>query len=224
MPKPDRRKKTDAAKILIVDDHPVVRDGLTVHIATQQDLVVCGEAEDLAEAAALVETLQPDVAIVDISLKTGNGIELIQRIRANNDKVRILVWSMYPESLYAERALRAGAQGYLHKSQATRELLGAIRSVLAGKLYFSVELTDNLLNQAVGRKALDRSPMERLSAREMEAFELIGQGMTTAQIARRMHISPKTLATYRSRIKEKLNLANVNELIQRATRWMIEMS
>ena len=121
------------ARVLIVDDHPVVRDGLTAELATEPDLEVCGEAEDVAGALEQIRSARPDVAIIDISLKNGNGVDLIKRLRARNDPVRILVWSMYPEDLYAERALRAGAQGYVHKGRATREILDALRAVLAGK-------------------------------------------------------------------------------------------
>jgi DNA-binding NarL/FixJ family response regulator len=209
-------------KILIVDDHPIVREGLAMQIATQPDLEVCGEAEDVPGALALVASTRPDVAIVDISLKNGNGIDLIRRIKAGHAGAAILVWSMYPEKLYAERALRAGAQGYLHKGHATRQLLEAIRSVLAGKIYVSGELAEELLRRVVGGKRDDRPPIDRLSDRELEAFELMGHGLTTEQIAAKMHVSPKTVETYRARIKEKLALCNVNELVQRATQWVLE--
>ncbi len=209
-------------KVLIVDDHPVVREGLAMQIETQPDFRVCGEAEDVPAALALVNSAQPDVAIIDISLKNGNGIDLIRRIKERNNSVRILVWSMYPEALFAERALRAGAQGYLHKGQATSHLLNAIRSVLAGKLYVSGELSEKLLSSVVGAKMAERSPIERLSIRELQAFELMGQGLNTEAIATRMRVSPKTIETYRARIKEKLDLSNITELIQRATQWVLE--
>src|SRR5438874_6791400 len=149
-----------AVRILIVDDHPVVREGLALQIATQPDLEVCGEAEDVAGALALLDSSRPDVAIIDISLKNGNGIDLIRRIKARRDDLRILVWSMYPESLYAERALRAGARGYLHKGQATRQLLDAIRAVLAGKMYVSGELADELLRRVFDGKPAARAPIQ----------------------------------------------------------------
>jgi DNA-binding NarL/FixJ family response regulator len=208
-------------KILIVDDHPVVREGLAMQIATQPDLAVCGEAEDVAGALALLESARPDVAIIDISLKNGNGIDLIRRIRDRQSAVRILVWSMYAENLYAERALRAGAQGYLHKGRATHNLLDAIRAVLAGKVYVSGELADQLLNRVVGAKAAERSPVDRLSDRELEAFGLMGHGLTTEAIAAKMHVSPKTVETYRARIKEKMGLNNITELVQRAAQWVL---
>lgn len=208
-------------KILIVDDHPVVREGLAMQIATQPDLAVCGEAEDVAGALALLESARPDVAIIDISLKNGNGIDLIRRIRDRQSPVRILVWSMYAENLYAERALRAGAQGYLHKGRATHNLLDAIRAVVAGKVYVSGELADELLKRVVGGKVAERSPVDRLSDRELEAFGLMGHGLTTEAIAAKMHVSPKTVETYRARIKEKMGLSNITELVQRAAQWVV---
>jgi DNA-binding NarL/FixJ family response regulator len=215
-------QSSNAVKILIVDDHPVVREGLAAQIATQPDLRVCGEAEDVPGAVALADRTLPDVAIIDISLKNGNGIDLIRRLKARHPDLPVLVWSMYPENLYAERALRAGANGYLHKGRATRLLLEAIRAVLAGKVYVSGELADELLRRVVGGKAAERSPIERLSDRELEAFECMGNGLTTEAIAAKMHVSPKTVETYRARIKEKLGLCNVTELVQRATQWVLE--
>lgn len=222
MAKHDHRRKEKTVRILIVDDHPVVREGLALKIATQPDFMVCGEAEDVAGALTLVDSARPDIAIIDISLKTGSGIDLIKRIRARHADLRILVWSMYPESLYAERALRAGAQGYLHKGHATRDILDALRAVLAGKLYVSGELADQLLKRVIGGMPLERSPVESLSDRETETFELLGQGLTTEQIAERMKVAPKTVETYRTRIKEKLGLQSINKLIQAATQWVLE--
>jgi DNA-binding NarL/FixJ family response regulator len=210
------------AKVLIVDDHPVVREGLAMHIATQPDLEVCGEAEDLPGALALLECARPDVAIIDISLKNSNGIELIRRIKSSHQAVRILVWSMYPENLYAERALRAGAQGYLNKGQATHHVLDALRAIVQGRVYVSGGLADQLLMRAVGRKPDAGSQIDRLSDRELEAFQHMGEGMTTESIAKTMHVSPKTVETFRSRIKEKLGISNLAELIQRAAEWVVE--
>jgi DNA-binding NarL/FixJ family response regulator len=220
------RKPADAdstkAKVLIVDDHPVVREGLAMHLATQPDLQVCGEAEDLPGAVALLASARPDVAIIDISLKNSNGVDLIRRIRDRNDAVRILVWSMYPEYLYAERAIRAGAQGYLHKGQATHHVLDAVRAVLQGRVYVSAVIAERLVQRAVGRKPEERSAIDSLSDRELEAFQLIGEGMTTDSIAEKMHVSPKTVETFRARIKEKLGISNFAELIQRAAQWVVE--
>jgi DNA-binding NarL/FixJ family response regulator len=218
----DKADASPKIKILIVDDHPVVREGLTMQITTQPDLEVCGEAEDVPSALAMLASARPELAIVDILLKKGNGIDLISRIRERYPNVRILVWSMYAENHYAERALRAGAHGYLHKGRATSQLLTAIRAVLTGRVYVSEELADNLLHRVVGGTAVERSPIERLSNRELEAFEAIGQGQTTEKIAALMNVSPKTVETYRARIKEKLGLNNVTELVQRATQWVLE--
>lgn len=187
-----------------------------MQIAMQPDFEVCGEAENIPDAMALLNSTLPDVAIVDISLKGGNGIDLIRRINERNDKVRILVLSMYPETLFAEQALRAGAHGYINKGQATDHLLDAIRSVLAGNVYVSGDLHDKLA------QGVERSPMARLSVRELQAFEFMGQGMTTESIAAQMRVSPKTVETYRARIKEKLGIANMTELVQRATQWLLE--
>ena len=210
------------AKVLIVDDHPVVREGLVMHLATQPDLEVCGEAEDLPGALTLLASTRPDVAIIDISLKNSNGIELIRRIKDRDDAVRILVWSMYPESLYAERALRAGAQGYLNKGQATHHVVDAIRAVLRGRVYVSGVMAEKLLQRVVGRKPEERSAIDSLSDRELEAFQFLGEGMTTESIAEKMHVSPKTVETFRARIKEKLGISNLTELIQRAAQWVVE--
>jgi DNA-binding NarL/FixJ family response regulator len=212
-------KKT---KVLIVDDHPVVREGLTMQLATLADLEVCGEAEDVPGALTLIASTNPDIAIIDLSLKDGNGLDLIRRLRDRRSDLRILVWSMYPENLYAERDLRAGAQGFLNKGRATRELLDAIRAVIAGKIYVSGQTADDLLQRLVAGKADERSPIDRLSDRELEAFDLIGHGLTTDVIATKMHVSPKTVETYRARIKEKLGVNNITELVQRAAQWVLE--
>src|SRR5689334_18807447 len=171
------------ANILIVDDHPIVREGLAIQIAMEPDLALCGEAEDVVGALNVLESTRPDVAIIDISLKNSSGIDLIRRIKDRFDGVHILVWSMYPENLYAERALRAGAQGYLNKAQPTKHVLEAIRSVLAGKLFISGNLTEELLQSLIGERSIERSLMDRLSDRELEAFELFGHGLTTEAIA-----------------------------------------
>jgi len=214
--------KPAAVRILIVDDHPVVREGLKMLLATMPGLMVCGEAEDMPGALPLLASAQPDVAIIDIALKNSNGLDLIRRIKDRHDAVRILVWSMYPENLYAERALRAGAQGYLNKGQATHHVLEAIHAILQGKVYVSGELADQLLHRALGKKLEQRSPIDSLSDRELEVFQLIGDGMTTESIAEKMHVSPKTVETFRARIKEKLGLSNMTKLIQRAAQWVVE--
>lgn len=211
-----------AARVLIVDDHPVVRDGLAAEIATQRDLEVCGEADDVTSALTVFEQTRPDIAVIDISLKTGNGIDLIKRLRARDEGIRIVVWSMYPERLYAERALHAGAMAYVNKGSETREILQAIRAVRSGKVYVSEDISDKLLGRVVGRQERSIEPIESLSDRELEVFKLMGEGLTTEKIAETMHVSPKTVETYRARIKEKLGLSNITELIQRAAQWVME--
>ncbi len=212
------------ARILIVDDHPAVREALASRIGRQPDLEVCGEAADMSEALGLVADTQPDLAVVDISLKTGNGIDLIKRIKDRNDSVRMLVWSMHSESLYAERALRAGALGYINKDQATDKIVEAIRRVLEGKVYLSDAMAEKMLHRAVGggREEVTRSPLAALANRELEVFRLIGQGVKTAEIAERLHLSVKTVETYRDRIRLKLDLSDGTELAHYATQWVLE--
>jgi DNA-binding NarL/FixJ family response regulator len=222
MPK-DSRPSGRPSRVLIVDDHPIVRDGLKAQLATESDLQLCGEAEDTAGALALVQSAQPDLAVVDVTLRNGSGIELVKRIRAHDDAMGIVVWSMYPEEMYAERALRAGAQGYVHKGRSTREILDALRAVRDGRVYLSGDQADRLLSRLVGKgKGAERTPVETLSDRELEAFELMGRGRTTEEIAAAMRVSPKTVETYRARIKEKLYLDSLPELVHQATRWVLE--
>ena len=195
-----------------------------MRIGRQSDLEVCGEAADMSEALRLVADTQPDVAVVDISLKTGSGIDLIKRIKDRNDSVRMLVWSMHSESLYAERALRAGALGYINKDQATDKIVEAIRRVLEGKVYLSDAMAEKMLHRAVGggREEVTRSPLDALADRELEVFRLIGQGVKTAEIAERLHLSVKTVETYRDRIRQKLDLSDGTELAHYATQWVLE--
>ena len=222
-----RRKKTKKRnRVLIVDDHPAVREALSLRIGRQPDLEVCGEAADMSEALRLIADTQPDVAVVDISLKTGNGIDLIKRIRDRNDHVRLLVWSMHSEALYAERALRNGALGYVNKDQATDRIVEAIRQVLAGKVWLSEAMAQRLLQRAVGgaRDEVTRSPLDVLADRELEVFRLIGAGVKTAEIAERLHLSVKTVETYRDRIRQKLDLSDGTKLAQYAAQWVLENS
>ncbi len=216
--------KCKVARVLIVDDHPIVRYGLAVQISLQRDLEVCGEAEDTTAALAAIDQTWPDIIVVDVSLKTGNGIDLIKVINSREHPIPTVVWSMHPEHLYAERALRAGAKGFVHKGREVREIIEAIRTVRAGRVYLSEEISAKLLGRMIGRreKSDGRSPIETLSDRELEVFRLIGQGLATLEIAESRHVSPKTVETYRLRIKEKLGLTNFTELVHRATRWSLE--
>jgi DNA-binding NarL/FixJ family response regulator len=212
------------AQILVVDDHPAVREALALRIDRQSDLKVCGEAADVDEALRLVHKTQPDVAVVDISLKSGSGMELIKRIKERYPQVRILVWSMHSESLYAERALRAGALGYVNKDQATDTIVNALRQVLKDKVWLSDAMAERLLHRAVGgdRDAGPRSPLDALADRELEVFRMIGEGHKTAEIAQRLHLSVKTIETYRDRIRQKLDLSDGTRLAHYATQWVLE--
>jgi DNA-binding NarL/FixJ family response regulator len=211
-------------RVLIVDDHPAVREALALRIGRQSDLEVCGEASDISEALHLITSAEPDVAVVDISLKTGNGIDLIKRIRDRNAHIRILVWSMHAESLYAERALRAGALGYINKDQATDRIVDAIRRVEAGRVYLSETMAERMLQRAVGAtpEKIPRSPIDVLADRELEVFRLIGEGVKTGDIAKRLHLSVKTVETYRDRIRQKLNQSDGVKLAHYATQWVLE--
>jgi len=210
----------DKIKILLVDDHPLVREGLGNLIRQQPDFEICGEAGTEPEALELVRTVQPAVAIVDISLETGSGIELIKGIKALYPDVTVLVLSMHDESLYAERALRAGARGYIMKREAATKIIQGIRSVLAGQLYVSDKIIAAMSEKYVaGGPAAGASPVEQLSNRELEVFQLLGLGHNTRQIAEHLHVGFKTVQAYCARIKEKLQLANANELLREAVRW-----
>lgn len=210
-------------RVLIVDDHPAVREALIQRIALQPDLEVCGEAADVAEALRLVDSTRPDVAVIDISLKTGSGIDLIKRIKTKRDSLKMLVWSMFPESLYAERALRAGALGYLDKEYATDEIVTAIRRVRDGQMCVSSETANRLMLRVSGHASLaSGSPVEALSDRELQVFESIGRGLGTREIAERLHLSVHTIETHRQRIKSKLAIHTTTELARAAAQWVLE--
>jgi DNA-binding NarL/FixJ family response regulator len=207
-------------KIILVDDHPLVREWLTNLIHQQPDLMVCGEAETAPAALQIIATTKPDVAIVDISLKDSSGIELIKNIKASHPHVAVIVLSMHDEQLYAERALRAGARGYIMKRETTKKVIAAIRLVLAGKLYLSERLASLFAEKFVdGNAPTVSSPIEQLSDRELEVFQLLGEGYETRQIAESLRVSMKTIQVYCARIKEKLKLANATELLREAIRW-----
>jgi DNA-binding NarL/FixJ family response regulator len=211
-------------RILIVDDHPAVREGLAIRISREPDLAVCGQASDVAEALKIAAETDPDLVVVDISLAAGDGLELIKRLRAQKDTTRMLAWSMHEENFYADRVLRAGAMGYINKREATDTIIKAIRQVLAGKVYLSNTMADRLLQRAVGtpNQTVAGTLVESLTDRELETFTLIGRGLNTQQIAAKLFLSPKTVETYRARIMDKLNISNSTELIHRAVRWVLE--
>jgi len=206
-------------KIFLLDDHPLVREWLTNLINQQPDFVVCGEAGSGPETRECIMKLQPDVAIVDISLAEGSGIEVIRDIRLLSPRTVIIVLSMHDESLYAERALRAGARGYVMKRETTKKIITAIRQVLEGKLYISEKFASAITERLMLGKKNAESSLEHLSDRELEVFRMLGEGMETRQIGESLHISMKTVQVYCARIKEKLGLGNATELLREAIRW-----
>lgn len=208
--------------ILIVDDHPMMREGLTARISSQTDLEVCGQSASEDEAFAFVKQYRPDLVIVDISLKSGDGIELSKRIKAHAPTVKILVVSAFQESLYAERALRAGALGYLNKQVSNEKLIEAIRTVLKGERFLSAQISQRLVAQALGLRGGKQDPMELLSDRELEIFRMIGQGLTTGAIANQLQLSTHTIDTHRENIKRKLGVKSGAELNRLAMQLTLE--
>ncbi len=210
-------------RVLIVDDHPLVRSGLAQLISDESDLEVCGEAADEAKALQLVVSTRPDLVIIDLSLAGGSGLSLIEQIKAHHPAICMLVASMHDESLFAERVLAAGALGYINKQEAPSKIINAIQRVLSGKVYVSDEMTERLVDSATGsRKESSQSPLQRLSNRELEVFELIGRGMTTGKIADHLQLSIKTIETHRENIKKKLGLGSGQELTRHAIHWLME--
>jgi len=207
-------------KVLLVDDHPLVREWLSNLINQQADMIVCGEAEDAPHALSLVASLKPHLAIVDLSLKSGSGIQLIKDLRQLDAALLILVLSMHDESLYAERVLRAGARGYVMKREVTKKIIGAIRDVLRGEIVLSEKLATTMLGRFLqGQPGSPTSPVAILADRELEVFQLLGRGWETRRIAEELHISIKTVQAHCARIKEKLNLKSATELLREAIRW-----
>jgi len=214
--------KADKFRILIVDDHPIVRRGLRELVADEPDLEVCGEAEDVAGALQQVEALSPDVVVIDLSLKGGHGLELIQEIKARQRPVKMLVSTMHDESLFAERVLRAGAMGYISKQESPDKIIGALRQVLRGEIYLSPRMANRFLHRLASGQSFETAPIDSLSDRELQVFEMIGQGLATKQIARKLDLSPKTIEAHREKIKAKLNLKSGAELSRHATQWVLE--
>jgi len=216
------KKKTTKTKkrILIVDDHPMMRQGLAQLINSEPDLEVCAEADTAAQALKLVATSKVDLLLVDISLPDKSGLELIKDIRARFSDLLILVVSMHDESLYAERVLRAGARGYLMKQEGGKKLMEAIRQILAGQIYVSEKMSATILEIFSGHRNHDGgSPLERLTDREFEVFQHVGEGKGTREIAEHLHLSVKTVEVHRANIKEKLHLKTATELVRYALRW-----
>ncbi len=208
-------------RIFLVDDHPLVCEGLTILINRQNDMVVCGEAGSAPEALQAIEAAQPDAALVDLTLASGSGLELIKDLRACCPKTALVVLSMHDESTYAERALRAGARGYVMKREATKKVITALRCVLEGKLFVSDEFARTMTERAVDFQALPSgSIVENLSDRELQVFEMLGEGLETREIAESLNIGMKTVQTHCARMKEKFNVNTLNELIREAVRWV----
>lgn len=213
---------SEPSRVLIVDDHPIVRQGLSALIDQQQELVLCGEAANVNEALRVLASSRPDLLIVDVSLKGESGIDLIKQIKANERRVKVLVCSIHEDLYFAERALNAGALGYVNKQEATDRLLDAIRTVLDGRVYLAPKMVARLLQRAVGSAAHASDPVDRLTDRELEIVELIGKALTTSEIAETLHLSPKTVETHREHIKAKLTLRNGAELTRWAVQWVLE--
>lgn len=215
-------KESDGkTRILLVDDHAVVRFGIAQLINRQADMMVCGEEEDASRALGAITTLKPNLVIADISLRDSSGLELMRNIKAQYPSLPVLVVSAHDESIYAEIAFRAGALGYLMKEEALDKVIMAIRRVLSGAIYVSDSLAAKMLQQQIrGQTNINESPVKSLSDRELEVFQLIGQWKTTREIADELHLSVKTIEYYREQIKRKLSLKNAAELTQRATSWV----
>jgi DNA-binding NarL/FixJ family response regulator len=212
-------------KIYLVDDHPLMRKGIAMTLDLEMDFEVCGQAESAEEAISDIPAKKPDIVVIDISLPGMNGIELIKHLKAQNPDLLMLVVSRHDEDMYAERAIKAGARGYLMKMEAGDVIVNAIRRILKGQIYLSEEINNKLLMGMMSGGQVGRSsPLEILSDRELEVFELIGNGTTTREIAERMHVSVKTVESYRTRIKTKLDISTGNELIKQAVQWVASES
>ena len=218
-PAPNGRKR----KVLIVDDHPLLRDGLAKVINQQPDLAVCGEAPDARTGLAAAAKLRPDVVIADLTMDEGNGLDLIKDLHLRQPGLPVLVLSMHHEDLYAERAVRAGARGYVMKREPVAAVLAALRKVLAGQMALSEEMVRRLLDApARARKAAAASPADVLSDRELEVFRLLGQGSGTRQIAEKLRLATSTVESYRAGIKQKLGIARATELVARAAQFVLD--
>lgn len=208
------------ARVVIVDDHPIVRQGLAQLIAARSDLTVCGEADNAADALNVIEQTQPDVAVVDLALRDSDGMDLIKDIRVRFPKMAVLVLSMRDEAFYAERVLRAGARGYITKDEGTASVIEGIRKVLVGEVFLSQKMAAKMLQRLVPGRVDIKAPLEELlTNRELQVFELVGAGLSTSEIAAKLHLSVKTIETYRERIKEKLKLDSAADLLKHAIEW-----
>jgi DNA-binding NarL/FixJ family response regulator len=213
----------EPARILLVDDHPTVREGIAALIGRQSDLAICGEAAGVQEALRLVDEQSPNLVVVDLSLRDGHGLDLTKRIKLLNADIKVLIHSMYDESFYAERALQAGASGYVNKHANPQTLLEAIRDVLKGRVYFTAAVLDRMTGRSsAGTPKPLGLAIETLTDRELQVFELIGEGLTSRAIASRLDLSMHTIDTHREKIKAKLKLKNAAELTRHAVQWVLE--
>jgi DNA-binding NarL/FixJ family response regulator len=209
-------------RVFVVDDHPIVRQGLAQMINREPDLTVCGEAEEAAIALHAIINERPDILIIDISLKGPDGLELLKNIRTRYPSLPVLILSMHDESIYAERALRAGANGYIMKHEAAEKVLVAVRQILSREIYVSERVANRILHHYIsGTATAKQSPLADLSDRELEVFRLIGEGHSTRTIAEELHLSIKTVESYQAHIKDKLSLKNGRELVQHAIQWAV---
>jgi DNA-binding NarL/FixJ family response regulator len=215
----DKSERNGTRRVLIVDDHPMIRERLEEIISSEPGLEVCGEAEDRHSAVSAVKTLRPDLVIVDLTLKNSHGLDLIKDLQALAPEVLVLVISMHDESLHAERVIHAGARGYLTKQEATRCVVEAINAILNGETYLSDAAAERIANKLRNRTGGPARSIDKLTDREIQVFELIGQGLSTRQIAAQLNLGVPTVDTYRGRIKDKLDLKDANELLQHAIRW-----
>ncbi|MGA2656132.1 MAG: response regulator transcription factor [Verrucomicrobiota bacterium] len=215
-------RQKDRTRVLLVDDHPLVRQALRETLSLEGDLAVCGEAEDRQGTLAAIEASRPDLAIVDLGLKNSDGIALIKDIHDLHPQMFTLVLSMHDESLYAERAIRAGASGYISKQEAAAKIIEAVRKILAGEIYWSEKVAAQVASKvARSVRGADSPPSDLLSERELQVFELIGSGASTSGIAAMLRIDVSTVETYRTRIKEKMDLRDAGKLLQAAIRWTV---
>ena len=216
---PKRAAAASKCRVFLVDDHPIVRRGFHLLLGMEPDLMVCGEADSGPAALQKILTLKPDVAIVDLSLKGSSGLELIKQLRAQSLKLKLLVFTMRDEGIYAERALRAGADGYLTKEEGAEKAVEAIRLLMQGKRYVSEKLAEKMMEKLVGNTSGAETAVESLSDRELEVLELIGNGLGSRQIAEKLHLSIKTIESHREHIKTKLGLGRAAELVSYAFNW-----
>lgn len=226
LPKAQRRSvpnvESRVLRILIVDDHPIVRRGIVAMINQEPGMSVCAEAEGYHQGLDAIRQQKPDMAIIDLTLQDISGLELVKQVKAIDPQLPVLVLSMHDETLYAERVLRAGARGYIMKQEGTEKLIDAINTIMRGDIYVSERMASRMLGKLVnGKREGGTSPVDYLSDRELEVFELLGRGLGTRDVAERLCVSVKTIESHREHIKEKLRLKNATELVQHATQWVI---